>query len=173
VLEGRYPFLKLINEEQKRYFYNCEAQTKHDIIIALESSVYTSGADVVSIMEAVVADKNKQVPNYIKLMPDKYKKIYENMSQEQKNSIALVANGGMYKLNTPYQVKSFWDSQRFDTVTANIADNNTNQSLANNAQKINESQSKEGMVPVSQVQELSRGYSDTYLQTLKSYAARR
>lgn len=172
VLEQRHPFLKLMNEEQKKFFYNLDQQTKHDVVLALESSVYTSNADVITIMNGVIAHKNAQVPNYIKFMPDKYKAIYENMNDAEKNAVSVRANSGVYKLNTPYQVKSFWDSQNFDGVQQRIAENEQNAKLAQNAQAINESQSKEGFIPVSQVQQMSRGYSDDYVASIKRHAAR-
>lgn len=174
VLEARHPFLKLINEEQKRYFYNLDQQTKHDVVLALESSVYTSGEDVINIMNSVIDHKNANVPAHIKFMPDKYKVIYENMNESEKGQIALRANSGVYKMNTPYQVKTFWDSisQNFGGIETRIAENNDKEKLAQSAQAINESQSKEGFVPVSQVNQMSRGYSDNYVDSIKRYAAR-
>jgi hypothetical protein len=94
------------------------------------------------------------------------------MNGAEKNAISVRANSGVYKLNTPYQVKSFWDSQNFDGVQQRIAENEQNAKLAQNAQAINESQSKEGFIPVSQVQQMSRGYSDDYVASIKRHAAR-
>ena len=168
VLESVHPFLKLLNEDQKRFFYNLDQQTKHDIVLALESSVYTSAADVVTIVNSVLTSKTANVPNYLKYMPDKYKEVYESLTPEEKNAISLNANSGIYKTNTPYQVKSFWDSLGLGM----MAENKETQKLAQNAQAINESQSKEGFIPVSQVQQMSRGYSDDYVSSIKRHAAR-
>lgn len=168
VLESIHPFLKLLNEEQKRFFYNLDQQTKQDIVLALESSVYTNAAEVVTIVNGVLTHKNQNVPNYIKYMPDKYKAMYESLTPEEKNSIAMTANSGIYKTNTPYQVKSFWDSLNLGMVM----ENKEAYKLAQAAQAINESQSKEGFIPVSQVQQMSRGYSDDYVSSIKRHAAR-
>lgn len=168
VLESIHPFLKLLNEEQKRFFYNLDQQTKQDIVLALESSVYTSAADVVTIVNSVLTHKNEAVPNYLKYMPDKYKSVYESLTQAEKDNIALSANSGIYKTNTPYQVKSFWDSLGLGMLESN----KEAQKLAQAAQAINESQSKEGFIPVSQVQQMSRGYSDDYVSSIKRHAAR-
>lgn len=172
ILEARHPFLKLINEEQKRFFYNLDMPTKNEIVLALESSVYTSGADVVSIMNSVIEFKNQHVPSYIKLMPDKYKGIYESMNEGEKAMVMARANSGVYKVNTPYQVKSFWDSMDVSGVQSRIVENSEKEKFAQSAQAINESQSKEGFIPVSQVNQMSRGYSDNYVNSIKSHAGR-
>jgi hypothetical protein len=172
VLEARHPFLKLMNEEQKQFFYNLDQQTKHDIVLALESSVYTNQSDVVTILNAVIEHKNAQVPNYLKFMPEKYKKVYESMDESEKHVIALRANSGVYKLNTPYQVKTFWDSQDFTGVNVRLSENAEKEKMAQSAQSINESQSNEGMIPVSQVNQMSRGYSDNYIATIKRHVSR-
>ena len=172
VLEARHPFLKLLDKDQKQYFYNLDSATKHDVVLALESSVYTSTSEVITIIEGVIAHKNSAIPSYLKFVPEKYKSLYEGMNQVEKDNIAALANSGMYKLNTPYQIKSFWDSQDFSNVELRIAENNKNEKLANNAKMINESQSIEGYIPVSQVEQLSRGYSDDYIASIKRHAKR-
>ena len=173
VLENRYPFLKLLEDEQKLFFYNLDTQTKQDVVLALESSVYTSKDDVVTIMNSVIDFKNKNVANHIKFMPEKYKTIFENMDEAEKNALAVRANSGVYKVNTPYQVKSFWDSQDFSGIKTRIFENSDVEKLARTTQQtINESQSKEGFVPVAQVNQMSRGYSDTYVNSIKRHASR-
>ena len=172
VLEARHPFLKLLDEEQKKFFYNQDSQMKHDIVLALESSVYTSKEDVLTIMNSVIAFKNEKIPSFLKFMPEKYKAVHEGMDEAEKLNVAALANSGMYKLNTPYQVKSFWDSMDLNSVKMRLAENNDKEKMAQNAQNINESQSKEGFIPVSQVNQMSRGYSDEYVNSMKRHASR-
>ena len=172
VLEARHPFLRLLESEEKSFFYNLDQKTKHDVVLALESSVYTSKEDVVTMMNSVIAHRDATTPSHIKFMPEKYKAIYENMDDAEKNNVTLRANSGIYKLNTPYQVKTFWDSQDFSGIQTRITENAATQKLAESANAINENQSKEGFIPVSQVQQMSRGYSDDYVASITNYAKR-
>ena len=123
-------------------------------------------------MNSVIEFKNQNVPSYIKLMPDKYKGIYENMNESEKVIVMNRANSGVYKVNTPYQVKSFWDSMDVSGIQSRIVENSEKEKIAQSAQAINEGQSKEGFIPVSQVNQMSRGYSDTYVNSIKSHAGR-
>lgn len=169
VMTAKYPFLKLINEDARRDFYNLDMQTKQSVILALESSAYTNENDVLDIINAVITHKNIEVPNYIKYMPSKYKAVYESMSQPEKESIAKRAGSGIYRLNTPYQVKSFWDSQKLDM---SITENIQTQNLAQTAQQINEGQSTEGLISIKRVADMQRGYTDDYVASIIKHANR-
>ena len=68
----------------------------------------------------------------------------------------------LYTLNTPYQVKSFWDEQDLDGVKERIEIEKSNKALQN----LNESQSTEGMMPIERVVENARGYTSNYLDGL-------
>jgi hypothetical protein len=174
VLEGKYPFLKLMNESNKQKFYTLDTDAKSEIIATLESGVYFNEGDVIGIMNAVLENRQKEVPNYIKLMPEKYKSIFESMSDLEKQTLNLAAKSGVYKLNTPYQVKTFWDSQNFVSIEERvISENNQNIKLAASAKAINENQSTEGYVKIDDVLQNKRGYTNEYIESLKRDAARR
>jgi len=68
-------------------------------------------------------------------------------------------------LNTPYQVKSYWDSRDLRGIRERIA----NQANINN-DTINENQGKEGYVSLKQVNEGLRGYSNAYIEMLQRRA---
>ena len=174
VLEKRYPFLKFLNEAQKQDFYKLDTQLKQEIVATLESSVYTNTNDVLTIINAVLEYKNQMVPNYIKYTPNEYKPVYEGLTDNDKQFIANQANSGIYKVNTAYQVKSFWDSLRINNLNLTmLSENRKIQALAQSANAINESQSKEGMIPINKVQEQTRGYSNDYVANMIRFANRK
>jgi len=94
-------------------------------------------------------------------MPDTYKAIYGKMNESEKSRIS--AKSQLYTLNTPYQVKSFWDEYDLRGINERIEVESQNLKL----NKLNESQGTEGMVSIDRVVEHNRGYSSTYLDTLR------
>jgi len=165
VLENQYPFLKLLSEDNKSKFYSLDQETKTAIVETLKFSVYTNEAEVLNLMEAVLNQKYVGVPTYIKFMPQGYKELFEAMNDGEKNQLAVKAT--TFVLNTPYQVKNFWDSYDFRNIQERIYTNKRNQEL----QKLDESnQGKEGFVHVSKIAEHQRGYSNEYLESLKRRA---
>jgi hypothetical protein len=111
-------------------------------------------------MESVIANKNKTIPNHIKFMPAEYKATWSNMNESEKNRIH--AKSQLYTLNTPYQVKSFWDEQNFSAVNERIEIEQSNLKV----KKLNESQGTEGMISIDRVVEQNRGYASSYLDAL-------
>jgi hypothetical protein len=162
VLENRYPFLKLLAENNKQKFFALDQETKTAIVETMRGAVYFTEAEVINIMEAVLNKTNENIPNYVRFMPEKYKEVFESMSDAERNWVAAQAHN--FQLNTPYQVKSFWDSRDLRGIYERIAINNSN------SEKINESQGTEGYVSLNKVQESLRGYSNDYLEALKRRA---
>jgi hypothetical protein len=163
VLEGKYPFLKLLSEGRKQAFYKLDQPTKTAIVETLRGAIYFNEEEVVNIMEAVLNKQVENTPNYIKFMPAAYKNVFESMTEGERNWVAAQAN--TLVLNSAYQVKSFWDSRDFRGINERIA---TETIINNNT--INESQGKEGYVSLNQVHESLRGYSNTYIDMLKRKA---
>lgn len=160
VLENKYPFLKVLSDNNKDSFYKLDTETKQAIIEALGASVWFNENDVTSIMTAVVEQKNKHIPAHIKFMPNEYKATWDNMNENEKNNVHTKAQ--LYTLNTPYQVKAFWDEMNLNGISERVAVEKENLKL----QKLNESQSTEGAIPVNRVVEMSRGYSKGYINSL-------
>lgn len=163
VLENKYPFLKLLNEERKNAFYGLDQETKASIVETMKGSIYFTEGEVVNIMEAVLNKQFENVPNYVRFMPAKYKEVYESMTEGERNWVATKTRNFM--LNTQYQVKSFWDSIDLRGINERIAQ----EAIINN-QTINENQGKEGYVSLNQINESLRGYSNNYLDMLKRKA---
>jgi len=163
VLESKYPFLKLLSESRKQAFYNLDQTAKTAIVETMRGAIFFTEDEVVNIMEAVLNKHVENTPNYVKFMPAQYKEVYESMTDGEKNWISAQANN--MSLNTPYQVKAFWDSRNLRGISERIA----TQANINN-QTINENQGKEGYVSLKQVNESLRGYSNSYIEMLQRRA---
>ena len=168
VLESKYPFLKVMSEANKKSFFGLEANTKQAIVEALNGSVWFNENDIVGIMEAVVNHKEQNIPTYIRFMPAEYKAIWNEMNESEKSKIHAKAQ--LYTVNTPYQVKAFWDDIDLRGINERIEIQKYN---TKKTQQLNESQSTEGLVPVDQVVEMQRGYSQGYLETMLRSASSR
>lgn len=164
VLENRYPFLKLLNEDNKSRFYNLDQAQKTAIIETLSGAVYFKEADVLQIIESVLNKQQENVPNLIKFMPAKFKEVFESMTPAEKGR--LEAQASLTVLNTPYQVKNFWESRDLRGVNERVYFETQNK----NAQHINESQGREGFISIEKVAEHQRGYGNAYLDALKRRA---
>lgn len=164
VLENRYPFLKVLSEENKKAFYSLENENKVAVVEALNGSLWFNETDVIGIMEAVIAHKNENIPAHIKFMPTEYKSVWNQMNENEKGKIH--AKSQLYSIKTPYQAKSFWDEMDLRGVNERIEIEKNNTKL----QKINESQSTEGLIPVNQVVDMQRGYSQNYLENMLRHA---
>jgi hypothetical protein len=118
-------------------------------------------------MEAVVSHKDQNIPAYLKFMPTEHKATWEQMDESAKNRIHAKAQ--LYDVRTPYQAKTFWAEADMNRIQESIEIQKNNQKL----QQLNESQSTEGMIPVNQVVEMTRGYSQSYLEMMKINAQNR
>jgi len=163
VLEGKYPFLKLLSESRKQAFYALGQDDKKAIVETMKGAIFFTEEEVVSLMEAVLNKQVENTPAYVRYMPASYKELYESMTEGERNWISAQANN--LSLNTPYQVKSFWDSRDLRGIRERIA----NQANINN-EVINENQGKEGYVSLKQVNEGLRGYSNAYIEMLQRRA---
>ena len=164
VLESKYPFLKLLNEDNKSRFFSLSQEQKTAIIEALSGAVYFKEEDVIQIIESVLNKQQENTPNLIKFMPAKFKDIYESMTPAEKSR--LEAQASLTVLNTPYQVKNFWESRDLRGVNERLYFEKQNK----NAQQINESQGREGFISIEKVAEHQRGYSSEYISALKRRA---
>jgi hypothetical protein len=167
VLEGKYPFLKVMGEASKKAFFALDSETKHAIVETLGAAVWFNENDVTSIMEAVISHKDQNVPAYLKFMPNDYKNAWNSMNESEKTRIHAKAQ--LYTIKTPYQAMSFWNEMDLRGINERIELEKNNIKL----QKLNESQSTEGLVPVDQVVEMQRGYSQGYLEMLNRQAGYR
>jgi hypothetical protein len=89
------------------------------------------------------------------------------MNESEKNKVHAKAQ--LYSIKTPYQAANFWHEIDLRGVNERIEIQKNNAKL----QKLNESQSTEGLIPVNQVVEMQRGYSQNYLENMLRQASYR
>jgi len=167
VLENKYPFLKVLGEDAKTSFYNLDTTTKQAVIEATNASVWFNESDVTNIINSVVEQKSMNIPIHLRFMPNEYKATWSKMLVNEQNMVHTKAQ--LYTLNTPYQVKAFWDDLDVRGINERVEREKENRKL----QKINESQSKEGTVPANRVVDMTRGYSESYITSLMRGAENR
>jgi len=167
VLESRYPFLKVMSEAKKKAFFALPTDTKQAIVETLNGALWFNESDVVSIMEAVINHKDQDLPTYVRFMPVEYKQSWSLMNENEKSRIHAKAQ--LYDVRTPYQAKAFWDEMDLRGLNERIEIEKHNTKM----QKLNESQGTEGLIPVDQVVEMQRGYSQNYLETMVRNASYR
>jgi hypothetical protein len=111
--ETKYPFFKFINDEKRAEFMSLDEAKKEKVANALKDGVYFKEADVLTKWENALVEHEtaKQEPLFIQLMPENVKPIWESLSVEEKER--TYAASKLRKLETPYQVKSFWNSRTF------------------------------------------------------------
>ena len=160
VLESKYPFLKVLSKANQKAFFALDNETKKAVVETLGAAVWFNESDVVSIVESVINHKTKELPAHVRFMPNEYKATWNIMNENEKNRIHSKAQ--LYDLRTPYQVKTFWDEQDLRGIHERVEIQKNNSKM----QKLNESQSTEGLIPVNQVVEMQRGYSQSYIETL-------
>jgi hypothetical protein len=160
VLESRYPFLKVMNENNRERFYKLDTATKQSVVETLGAAIWFTEADVLGIIESVVDNKMQHIPAHVRFMPDEYKPVWNLMNESEKNRIH--AKSQLYTLNTSYQVRAFWDEQDLRGINERVELEKNNAKM----HKLNESQGTEGMISVDRIVEHQRGYTSNYLDTL-------
>ena len=165
VLENKYPFLKVMTDAKKKAFYTLDAENKQAIVETLNASVWFNEADVTGIMEAVIAHKNENVPAHIKFMPADFKQAWSSMNENEKARVNAKAQ--LYTIKTPYQAMTFWSEIDMRGLNERIEIQKNNVKIE---AQLNESQGTEGLIPVNQVVEMQRGYSQGYLEMLSRQA---
>lgn len=115
---SKFPFLRHLSPERRNKFINLPVTEKEIVNEALKNSIFYSEKDVVNIWEsALAADKERRnLPKWITEMPTEYAPIWESLSQESRQRIALQAQ--YMRLDTPYQIRNFW-ATRPDVVNFN------------------------------------------------------
>jgi hypothetical protein len=137
------------------------------VIEATNASVWFNESDVSNIISAVVEQKNVNIPIHLRFMPNEYKATWSSMNESEQNMVHTKSQ--LYTLNTPYQVKAFWDDLDTRGINERVNREKENRKL----QKINESQSTEGAIPVNRVVDMTRGYSESYITSLMRGAENR
>lgn len=121
----RYPFLNLINEENRATFVKLEETQKEKVKTTLLETKSFDKAILDKAFESALNEKEETdvKPNWLANAPEKFAKIYENLSQEVKDKLNVQANWYGGKLETKYQIENFWQTRGLnETVKPEVND---------------------------------------------------
>lgn len=108
----KYPFIGLLNEDTKLTFKSLDESKKQKVAELIQEAKVFTEEGIKTIIQNVLSEDNKEdVPIYLKFASKEHLKLYESLSDAEKNQIARLAKLYEGRLQTEYQVKSFWDSQ--------------------------------------------------------------
>ena len=108
----KYPFIGLLNEDTKLTFKSLDESKKQKVAELIQEAKVFTEEGIKTIIQNVLSEDNKEdVPTYLKFASKEHLKLYESLSDAEKNQIARLAKLYEGRLQTEYQVKSFWDSQ--------------------------------------------------------------
>lgn len=108
----KYPFIGLLNEDTKLTFKSLDESKKQKVAELIQEAKVFTEEGIKTIIQNVLSEDNKEdVPTYLKFASKEHLKLYESLSEAEKNQIARLAKLYEGRLQTEYQVKSFWDSQ--------------------------------------------------------------
>lgn len=97
--------LSLLSESNLERYNSLSLADKRKVVGALDSVSCKTENEVLSIMESVL-NPNSKKNMLIQHMPDKWKKVWENMSEADR--MLFEAKAKYYDLSSPYKVKNFW-----------------------------------------------------------------
>ena len=107
--EAKYSFFRFLSEGKREEFESLDQTKKQKVVDALQDNVYFSEADIVRKWDAALTEKQDLTPKFLTEIPEDYKALYEGLSQTEKDQISAAAEG--FRLETPYQIKNFWQTR--------------------------------------------------------------
>jgi hypothetical protein len=111
VPKGEMQFLNFLSEDKKAKFESLNESVKNELVQTYSSSKdYFSGSVADEIFESVV-NRDANVPDFIKHMPNEFKEAWSSLSSNRRNEI--VAESKRYNLSTEYQINNFWQTRDF------------------------------------------------------------
>lgn len=114
--DKRYPFLKLLGENKRAEFTKLNETKKEKVSKTLLESKSLDGAELEQLFEnALVETDNNKEPKWLSEAPEKFRKIYEGLNVNEKSNIAKAAAWYGNKLETPYQIKNFWETRGLES----------------------------------------------------------
>lgn len=122
----RYPFLSLINEENRAKFVELDEAQKEKVKTQLLETKSFDKAVLNEAFNSALVEKTDDTPTEPKWLaeaPEKYRKIYESLNEAAKNKIQTAAGWYSGKLETEYQIANFWQTRGLnETVKPEVND---------------------------------------------------
>jgi len=146
-VDRNYPFLQFLSENKRNEFYSLSETEKKRVTAALEVRPSFNETQIVNVWESALASVEVS-EKWLTQMPVEYMQLWESASADLKDRISRQAK--MYRLETDYQIKNFWQTRGL----GKPSDNTTS---------INESQKAELASKASEL-----GYSTDYVKNIAS-----
>jgi hypothetical protein len=116
----QYGFVKLLNEAKREEFNLLDETKKQKVASALNGRGKTE-EEVLKLWESALHPRSEK---WIEEAPETFRNVWESLDESQKKT--LVAQSRTYKLETPYQIKNFWETRSSSLITPKTGSLNEN-----------------------------------------------
>ena len=106
VNEKHFGITMLLDEAKRTEFKKMDEATKQKVLVALNDSAIKTEEDANRVWESVLTP---YVEKWIEEAPQEYKQLWESLDEKSKKT--LIAQSRTYKLDSPYQIKNFWETR--------------------------------------------------------------
>lgn len=107
----QFGFFKAINEAKQTEFLLLDETKKQKVLKAISESGSKTQDDILNVWEASLKVNEDQ---WLAEAPEQYKKLWESMDERTKG--AITAQSRLYKLDTAYRIKNFWETRKVQPV---------------------------------------------------------
>jgi hypothetical protein len=143
-----YPFLTFLSESKRDEFLALNETEKKRVKQALDSKPSFNEETIVKVWESALASVEVN-ESWLTDMPVEYLPLWENATSEMKDKIARQAK--LYNLQTPYQIKNFWQTRGLGKT-----------------EDINESMNENRVIAAETIEKpTALGYGNDYIQMMK------
>jgi len=122
---SRYPFLTLINEENRATFTELDETQKEKVKTTLLETKSFDKAVLDKAFESALVEKDDTPtdPKWLANAPENFKAIYESLNDSAKNKLHVQAAWYSGKLDSDYQIQNFWQTRGLsETVKPEVND---------------------------------------------------
>lgn len=102
--------LVLLSDNSRQEFLALDETKQQKVYDSLNESGYCTEKEVTTAIKKVI-NENVEIPKYIKNMPSEYVTLWESCDENEQKLIMTQSN--TWNLNTPYQIRSFWNTRKF------------------------------------------------------------
>lgn len=118
--DSRYPFMTFLSESKKSDFLALNETEKRRVANALNSNPAFDEEKIVKVWESALASVEVN-EKWLTEMPTEYLGLWESASADAKDRITRQAK--MFRLETSYQIKNFWQTRGLGKPTEDLNEN--------------------------------------------------
>lgn len=122
---SNYPFLQFLSEGKRNEFLNLSEAEKKRVTVALDAKPSFNESGITKVWESALASVEVN-ESWLTQMPVEYMPLWENAGPEVQDRITRQAK--MYRLETPYQIKDFWQTRGLGKPQENTGNDSLNES---------------------------------------------